>query len=151
MMTYPTNVGGHQTHTPEATIATIAFGPCWCRSVPGNDGSFDVFRQRSVQAPLERNTLIVSNRVPSSGVAMVRRRFDSLSNPLVIATQACPSAEWYWERSPADWVEVGELVDIHHRLDACLTGQPELLFSALLAIGSEEADTARLTALTEAI
>lgn len=150
MMTYPTTARDRQGPTPVSTFATFAFGPCWCRSVPGSDGSFDVFRQRSVKVPLERDILVVSDRVPPSGVAMVRRRFDSLDDPIVIAARACPSAEWYWERSPSDWVDPRELVRVDEEVDACITGQPEALFSALLAIDSSVSGTRRST-LTEVI
>lgn len=151
MMTYPTTARDRQDHTPVSTLATFSFGPCWCRSVPGSDGSFDVFRQRSVRAPLERDALVVSDRVPPSGVAMLRRQFDSLDDPVVIAAKACPSADWYWDRSPSEWIDVTELLDLDHQVDACITGQPELIFAALLSVGRSATDASRLTALTEAI
>lgn len=151
MMTYPTTARDRHNHTPVSTLATFSFGPCWCRSVPGSDGSFDVFRQRSVKAPLERDTLVVSDRVPPTGVAMVRRQFDSLDNPIVIAAKSCPSADWYWETSPAEWIGVAELLDVDHEVDACLTGQPELIFAALLSVRNSAFDASHLTALTGAI
>ena len=151
MMTYPTTARDRRNHTPVSTIATFSFGPCWCRSVPGSDGSFDVFRQRSVKAPLGRDVLVVSNRVPPSGVAMVRRQFESLDDPIVIAARACPSADWYWDRSPSEWVDVTELLDVDHAVDACITGQPELIFAVLLSVRDTAVDVSRLTALTEAI
>ena len=151
MMTYPTTARDRQAHTPVSTLATFSFGPCWCRSVPGSDGSFDVFRQRSVKAPLDHDILVVSDRVPPSGVAMVRRQFDSLDDPIVIAAKACPSAAWYWERSPSESVNVAELLDVDHEVDACITGQPELIFAAVLTVRRSGFDSSRLTALTEAI
>ena len=151
MMTYPTTARDRQNHAQVSTLTTFSFGPCWCRSVPGSDGSFDVFRQRSVKAPLEHDTLVVSDRVPPTGVAMVRRQFESLHDPIVIAAKACPSADWYWERSPSEWVDVAELLDVDHEVDACVTGQPELIFAALISVRNPAIDTSRLTALTEAI
>lgn len=148
MMTYQTRTVDELTRAPAATVSTAAFGPCWCRAVPGSDGSFDVFRQRSVTASLGRDALVVSNRIPPTGVAIVRRLSDSLSDPIVIATKACPSAAWYWDASPSGWVELDEILDVDLSVDACLTGQPELLFSALLTVGDGLGRGRRLTALT---
>lgn len=149
MMTYQASAVADRASALEATISTVAFGPCWCRSVPGSDGSFDVFRQRSVKAPLERNVLVVSNRVPPSGVPTVRRLHHGLNDPIVVATNACPTAGWYWDASPSGWIGLAELLEVDHEVDACLTGQPERLFGALLTI-RDTLKAHRLTALTEA-
>lgn len=99
-------------------------------------------------APLERDVLIATNRVPPSGVAMVRRLHEGLSDPVVLATIACPSAGWYWDTSPSGWVDLAELLHVDREIDACLTGQPELLFPALLTVGHGHAGVRRFTALT---
>lgn len=150
MMTFKRTALDTDSQTREATISTVAFGPCWCRTIPGADGSFDVFRQRTVRAAMARDVLILTDRVPPSGVATVRRLLDSLSDPLVVTTNACPATGWYWDTSPSGWVDASELVDVDRHIDACLTGHPEMLFATLLEIG-EQAPTTELTALTGAI
>lgn len=151
MMTFQRTALDPQLHVRGATISTVAFGPCWCRAVPGDDGSFDVFRQRTVRSPLGRDVLVVTDRVPPSGVATVRRLLDSLADPLVITTKACPAANWYWDTSPSGWVEASDLVHVDTHVGACLTGHPEMLFTTLLGIGERAPTESYLTALTGAI
>ncbi len=139
MMTFQRTVLDQRPQPRDAIISTVAFGPCWCRAIPGADGSFDVFRQRTVQSPLGRDVLIVTDRVPPSGVATVRRLADRLTAPLVVSTNACPAARWYWDTSPSGWVDVTELVQVDRHVEACLTGHPEMLFTALLETGAATA------------
>ena len=151
MMTYPTR-GLDQHATAVGTrFTTMTFGPCWCRSVPGSDGSFDVFRHRSIDSPLGRDVLVVSDRVPPSGVSQLRRLHTGMNDPLVLATRACPSAEWYWDHSPTDWVDASEYLDIDHRVDGCLTGQPEILFATLLGLALDGSADQPIMTLTEVI
>ena len=151
MMTFQRTALDQKAHPREATISTVAFGPCWCRAVPGEDGSFDVFRQRKVRSPLGRDVLIVTDRVPPSGVATVRRLADQLSDPLVLSTKACPTAGWYWDTSPSGWVDATKLVRVDRHVDACLTGQPELLLATLLEIGDSTVAGDHLAALSGAL
>lgn len=151
MMTYPTSSLDQRATAVGSRISTVTFGPCWCRSVPGSDGSFDVFRHRSVESPLGRDVLVVSNRIPPSGVATLRRLHATLNDPLVIVAGACLSAEWYWDNSPSTWVDASEYLEVDHRVEGCLTGQPEIVFGVLLRLALAGSADQPLTTLTEVI
>ena len=151
MMTYPTKGLDQRSPAVAARISTMTFGPCWCRSVPGSDGSFDVFRHRSIDSPLGRDVLVVSDRIPPSGVSSLRRLHAAMNDPLVLVTRACPSAGWYWDNSPTEWVDASEYLDIDHRVDGCLTGQPEIFLASLLGLVLDGSADQPLMTLTEVI
>ena len=67
-----------------STVAILQYGPCWCRGVPGETGSFDFIRQRRVDmdlGPLGSNLVIVSERVLAGSGSVVWAVFDSVPEP----------------------------------------------------------------------
>ncbi len=119
-----------------ATVAVLQYGPCWCRGKPGDTGTFDLFRQRSVRmdlGPLTANLLIVTDRVLSGAEKLCRQVYNALASPkIVIATPPCPSAGRFWDEAPLAWVPVRELLPVQADLDSCFSGAPESLLGAVL-------------------
>lgn len=120
-----------------ATVATLQYGPCWCRGVPGDTGSFDFIRQRRVDmdlGPLGSNLVIVSERVLSGSGSVVRAVFDSVPDPkIVISAAVCPSARPFWDRAPVTWVPVDEVLSVDVRVGSCISGEPEALLGTVLS------------------
>ena len=126
-----------------STVALLQYGPCWCRGVPGDTGSFDFIRHRKVDmdlGPLEANIVIVSERVLNGSI--VRAVFDSVPAPkIVVAAAVCPSARAFWDRAPITWVSVAELLPVDVMIDECISGQPEMLLGAMLSHLSNQHST----------
>ena len=120
-----------------STVATLQYGPCWCRGVPGDTGSFDFIRHRRVEldlGPFGSNIMIVSDRVLSGSGTVVRDVFDSVPDPkIVIAAAVCPSARQFWERAPVTWSPVDEVLPVDATVDACISGEPEVLLGTVLS------------------
>lgn len=136
-----------------STVALLQYGPCWCRGVPGDTGSFDFIRQRRVDmdlGPLGANLVIVSERVLSGSGSVVRAVFDSVADPkIVIAAAVCPSARSFWDRAPVTWIPVAEVLPVDARVASCISGEPEALLGAVLSrlsgVGSAISGPARLS------
>lgn len=128
-----------------ATVSVLHYGPCWCRGKPGDSGSFDLFRQRTVHldlGPLTTNVMIVSDRILSGAEAMCEQVYENLPQPaIVIATAPCPSARSFWDEAPLSWVPVRELLPVDVELDTCVSGEPESLLGAVLPLVGALEDT----------
>lgn len=132
-------------HRGSTTVSVLQYGPCWCRGKPGDSGTFDLFRHRTVDmdlGPLTTNVLIVSERVVNGAEAMCRETYEALPDPkIVIATPPCPSAGKFWDSAPLAWMPVRELLPIELNLNACISGQPEALLGAVLQLVAEQSVT----------
>lgn len=139
--------------TPPSTVALLQYGPCWCRGVPGETGSFDFVRHRKVEldlGPLGANIVIVSERLLSPTVAEVV--FRGVPSPkIVVAAAVCPAARGFWDRAPISWVPADEVLPVDVAIDACISGEPEALLGAMLSRLSDRAVTQSSVRLTEAI
>lgn len=127
-----------------ATVSVLQYGPCWCRGRPGDSGTFDLFRHRTVEmdlGPLTSNVMIVSERVLNGAEAMCRETYQSLPDPkIVIATAPCPSARTFWNEAPLAWMPVRDLLPVELSLDDCVSGRPESLLGAVLQLVAEESE-----------
>lgn len=130
-------VDRHEATDSKARIWLLQYGPCWCRTVPTDSGSFDYVRLRTTVADLgmlDENLLIVSDRVVDGAARVYRRLHRDVPDPkLVVAAGPCPHADRFWDDLPNGWSPVDELfaVDIH--VDECISGRPEALLAAVLS------------------
>ena len=120
-------------------ISSLQFGPCWCRGVPSDTGSFDFVRHRSTPAglgPVEKNLLIVSTRVVEGAQRILLQVYEEVPDPkLVIATATCPATGAFWDALPNGWTVVEDVIPVDLRVEECVSGNPE----ALLIVFVEQA------------
>lgn len=123
---------------PSHTVSVLQYGPCWCRGRPGESGTFDLYRHRSVRmdlSPLSSHLLIVSDRVLNGAEATCLQVYAALPDPkCVISTAPCPAAGSFWNDAPPSWVPVGELIPVDASIEECLSGRPEALIGAVLSL-----------------
>lgn len=126
-------------HTvPLHMVGVLQYGPCWCRGRPGESGSFDLYRHRSVRmdlSPLSCNLLIVSERVLNGAEATCHQVYSALPDPKrVISTGPCLEAGAFWDETPLSWVPVSELIPVDGAIEECVSGRPEMLVGAILSL-----------------
>lgn len=124
-------------------VAVLQYGPCWCRGMPGDAGTFDLFRQRTVEmnlGPLAANVMLVTERVFNGAEAMCRYVYESLDDPkIVVSTGPCPSASQFWDEAPLAWTPVEDVLPVDVRIDVCVSGRPESLLGAILPLLNDQA------------
>lgn len=119
-------------------IWRLQYGPCWCRGMPGEEGSFDFVRSTTTQlgvGDLDFNLLLLSDRVIDGSRPIFLQVDDLVPNPrLVVATSSCPAAQRFWDELPVAWSPVDEVVPVDHWVEECINGRPEALLVAVLAM-----------------
>lgn len=122
---------------PEVRIWLLQYGPCWCRTAPTDASSFDYVRLRKTVADLgalEKNLLIVSDRVVDGSAQVYRQVHRDVPDPkVVVAAGACPFAHRFWDELPNGWSPVDELLAVDIHIDECISGNPEALLAAVLS------------------
>lgn len=136
-MTHPASSGPEQLlHRSTRRIWRLQYGPCWCRGLPGESGSFDFVRTSSRETPLgtlDRNVLILPDRVIDGSQPVFLQLHDRVPNPrLVVTTAACPAAALFWKELPVGWSPVNDLVSVDVHVAECVSGYPEALMAAVL-------------------
>lgn len=117
-------------------IASLQFGPCWCRGLPNEVDAFDFMRLRNMTAPLpvEQNLLIVSARVVEGAQRMVLQVYEEVPDPkLVIRGGLCLSTSRFWDLLPGGWVATDEVLPVDVQIEDCIAGRPEALLVSFLA------------------
>lgn len=131
--------------TSNPNVWLLQHGPCWCRGLPGDSGSFDLMRFRSSHLELGEmriNLLIVSERVMVGSGPTCKQVYDSIPDPkVVISTGSCPAARRFWDDSLIGWTHVSELLPVYMSVDACIFGEPEALLEPVLSLTVETAMT----------
>ncbi len=130
-------MGPDSSGQPATRIWRLQFGPCWCRSFPTDETSFDFVRMRTTAAelgPLEDNLLIVSDRVVAGAARMYRQIHAEVPDPkLVISVATCPSATRFWDDLPGGWSPASDVIPLDLHVDDCITGNPESLLASVLS------------------
>lgn len=117
-------------------IWRLQYGPCWCRSTPGDTGTFDFLRFKTHSLDLgdaRQDFLIVSDRVIDGSRPMFVDIFGRVPEPRVtISTAACPAAADFWSELPMGWTPVSEVLPVDIHVSQCVTRYPEALLAAVL-------------------
>lgn len=117
-------------------IWLLQYGPCWCRSMPSDSGSFDYVRLHKTVldlSSLEENLFIVSERVIDGSSSVFRQVCKSVPEPkLVISAGPCPFASRFWDELPSGWTSIDEILPVDIHVADCISGHPEMLMTAVL-------------------
>lgn len=121
---------------PATRVWRLQYGPCWCRGVPPNAGSFDFVRFSTTTQDLgafEGNIVIFSDRVVDGSLPVFLQVLEQAPDPkLVVSTLSCPYAARFWEELPVGWTPIEEVLPIDLHIEECVTGNPEELLAGVL-------------------
>jgi len=121
---------------PATRVWRLQYGPCWCRGVPPNAGSFDFVRFNTTTQDLgafEGNIVIFSDRVVDGALPVFLQVLEQAPDPkLVVSTLSCPYAARFWEELPVGWTPIEEVLSVDLHIEECVTGNPEELLAGVL-------------------